>query len=193
MECGDGGNPFACTEYDQECKCDATKFDCQAGTCRSRCTMDSDCTNRGGHCSGGQCVACTDDSMCMSMPGTTCVNGACIPPCVSDSDCPLFDRCSSGKCIDSGCQTNRECVAATRNVEATCGTNGKCIIPCATDLECGSPTSYKFFSCINRQCIFVGCMTDKDCELLFGLDGGTGLNKDHPVCRDKATTSPTTP
>jgi hypothetical protein len=106
---------------------------------------------------------------------------------MSDSDCPLFDRCTNGKCVDSGCQTNRECVAATHNVESTCGTDGKCIIPCATDLECGSPTSYQFFSCINRQCTFVGCQSDKDCELYLGLDGGTSANKNHPVCRDKQT------
>jgi len=189
--CADAGaTSFACEEYDAECKCDASRYDCTDGQCKGRCQADTDCG--AGKCSGGRCVQCVDDSTCTN--GKTCVNGACQAPCTSDGDCPAFNRCNAGKCVDSGCKSDRECVAATRNVEATCGTDGKCIIPCQTDLECGSPKAYQFYSCINRQCVYVGCASDKDCELYLtgGSDAGipsSGSVPTHIVCRDRATTN----
>ncbi len=195
-QCGDGGNPSACASYDRLCKCDALKNDCINGLCKSHCTLDSECGS--GKCSGGKCVACIDDSSCGG--DQTCSNGTCRPPCTNDADCPGFDRCDQGRCKDSGCQTDRECVAALRNVEATCGTDGKCTVPCQTDLECGSPKNYSFFSCIERRCTYVGCATDKDCELFYtggGSIGDSGIlttttSKTHIVCRDKPTATPTT-
>ena len=119
--------------------------------------------------------------------GLECLSGTCQAPCQTDGDCAGFNRCLAGKCIESGCQTDRECVAATRNVEATCGTDGKCIVPCQTDLECGNPKSYSFFSCIQNQCLYTGCQSDKDCRLLLtgASDAGTLPAKQHVVCRDK--------
>lgn len=192
-ECADAGpGSSGCTSYDRFCKCDTARLTCTNGRCGSICNLDAEC-GTGNKCVGGKCVQCLDDSTCQA--GWTCQNGSCTPPCTSDGDCPMFQRCQVGKCVDGGCQTDRECIAATKNVEATCGTDGKCIVPCQTDLECGNPKAYSFYSCINRQCTYVGCASDKDCELY--LTGGSSLfydagaltGKTHVVCRDMATTT----
>jgi hypothetical protein len=77
--------------------------------------------------------------------------------------------------------TDRECVLATKNVEATCK-SGKCSVPCQSDIECGSPTNYRFFSCIDHECVYTGCDSDKDCEVALtgGSDASTG---GRVVCR----------
>jgi hypothetical protein len=184
----------ACQQYELLCKCDTKKVDCEASKCVNKCTTDTECTlnGTGRKCAGGKCVQCAGDTDCTN--GQQCLSGVCQSPCESDGDCAGFDRCTAGKCIESGCQTDRECVASTRNVEATCGTDGKCIVPCQTDLECGNPKSYSFFSCIQNQCVYTGCQSDKDCRLLLTgpSDSGTLPAKQHVVCRDKATPGATT-
>jgi Cys-rich repeat protein len=161
------GSTEACLQYTSECGCQNGTIDCRAGKCISHCKIDSDCTLRaaGSRCAGGTCVQCTIDSDCGG--GQTCKTGKCQAPCVSDGECSGFDRCIGGQCIPSGCQADRECIASTRNVDARCGTDGKCIVPCQTDLECGNPTNYNFFSCIDQQCTYVGCESDKDCRLFY--------------------------
>lgn len=179
----------ACQQYETLCKCDTAKTDCQQNKCVNKCTTDTECatSSAGRKCAGGKCVQCAGDSECSN--GQQCLNGACQSPCQTDGDCGGFDRCNAGKCIESGCHTDRECVASTRNVEATCGTDGKCIVPCQTDLECGNPKNYSFFSCLQNQCVYTGCQTDKDCRLLLTgpSDAGTLSSKQHVVCRDKTT------
>ena len=186
------GSGIACQQYELGCKCDTAKVDCEQDKCITKCTTDTECVSKGSgrKCAGGKCVQCAGDVDCSN--GQQCLSGVCQSPCLSDGDCPGFNRCTAGKCVESGCQTDRECVASTRNVEATCGTNGKCIVPCQTDLECGNPKGYLFFSCIQSQCVYTGCQSDKDCRLLReagGLDGGNGTisSKQHFVCRDKTT------
>lgn len=189
--CNEGGpGNVYCQQYDQQCKCDTTKRDCESNKCVVRCTNDVDCVSSGvgAKCGGGRCVQCVSDDNCSN--GTQCVSGTCTAPCQNDGDCPGFQRCNAGKCTASGCQTDRECVASTRNVEATCGTDGKCIVPCQTDLECGNPKAYSFFSCLRNQCVYMGCQSDKDCRLLLesssSVDSGVTLGpKQHVVCRDK--------
>ena len=145
-------------------------------------------------------MQCSSDDSCSG--DQKCVNGECKGPCQGDGDCPGFQRCINQQCTDGACQTNRECVAFTKNVEATCGTDGKCIVPCTTDLECGNPRNFRFYSCVNNQCLFLGCETDKDCRLILeGLSGtsssggssgtsssGSSFSSNrHIVCRDKST------
>jgi hypothetical protein len=180
------GSTQACQQYAIQCGCENGTIECRGGKCLSHCMIDTDCAQRGAgvRCSGGSCVQCTIDGDCQ--PGKTCVTGMCQAPCGSDGECGGFDRCIGGKCIPSGCQTDRECIAATRNVDARCGTDGKCIVPCETDLECGNPRDYSFFSCIDKQCTYVGCESDKDCRLFYtGVsDASTLPLKQHAVCRD---------
>ena len=204
----------ACTQYEQLCICDPAKRDCENGKCVVKCVNDSTCSinGSGGKCLGGKCAECASDDDCGGAGSDlACVSGKCQAPCQNDGDCPGFDRCLQGKCVESGCQTDRECIAATRNVEATCGVDGRCIIPCQTDLECGNPKGYTFYSCIGGQCLYMGCESDKDCRLLLGsgsigssgssgtsgtsgTSGSSGVlsSKQHVVCRDKQIPNPTT-
>ncbi len=184
------GSP-ACVAYNAQCGCDTGTIVCELGKCIGRCKLDADCSSAsvGGQkrCSGGNCVQCATDLDCGLNTGKQCVSGACQTPCSNDGDCAGFDRCLFGRCIASGCQADRECVAVTRNVDARCGTNGKCIVPCESDLECGNPTDYTFFSCVEKECTYVGCESDKDCRFFyFGAvpDAGFGLKR-HAICRDK--------
>ena len=59
-------------------------------------------------------------------------------------------------------------------------------MPCETDLECGSPTNFSFFACIDKQCTYVGCESDKDCRLFFTgpSDAGTLPAHQTAVCQD---------
>lgn len=208
----------ACIQYEATCKCDTTKRDCENSKCVTKCNTNTECiqTGAGSVCAGGKCVQCGTDSDCSSGGNSTykCVSGKCQPPCQGDGDCPGFERCMNGQCSQGACQTNRECVAATRNVEATCGTDGKCIVPCTTDLECGNPKNFKFFSCVSGQCLYLGCESDKDCRLMLegslgsssssssstssgstsSSSGSSGIvtSKQHIVCRDKQTPGNTT-
>lgn len=188
-----GAASTACQTYIALCQCDTTRNDCQNNKCVTRCTTDSQCFGSSrSRCAGGVCVQCAGDNDCGG--DQQCLNGSCQAPCKSDGDCAGFNRCVAGRCIESGCQTDRECIAATKNVEATCGTDGKCIVPCQTDLECGNPTAYKFFSCIDKQCVYTGCSSDKDCRLFISgpSDASVIGTKQHVVCRDKQRPGVTT-
>lgn len=193
----DGG--FSCQQYDLYCNCKEEKYSCDNGECSTKCITDEQCEDTpgagGSKCLGSKCVQCAADTDCKTEgeDKELCVNGKCQAECKGDGDCPGFKRCNAGRCLDGTCQTSRECIAATRNVEATCGTDGKCIVPCQTDLECGNPKGYTFFSCINNQCTYTGCESDKDCGLMLGnRDEDDDVSRDHIVCREKTKPGPVT-
>ncbi len=187
----DGGTP--CTTYAALCTCDRTAHACSNARCLDLCKNDYDCPRGGaafGKCAAGVCVQCAIDTDCASS-GLTCVNGKCQPPCISDGDCPGFQRCVGTQCVPSGCQSDRECVASTRNVSATCAADGRCTVPCVSDLECGSALDYGFLSCLGGVCTYTGCLSDKDCRLLLS-DGGALPPGDHVFCRDTPPAGQTT-
>jgi hypothetical protein len=183
--CNDGGIAVLCAQYEAYCKCDATKRECAADKCIVKCASDLDCASSpGSRCLAGRCGVCSTDADCGA--NNLCADGACIPACRSDGDCLGFARCTSGRCVDSGCKTDRECVAATRNVEAKCGVDGKCTSACESDVECANPKGYSFVSCIDKRCTYTGCESDKDCRL-FGSPQPGDIGKPigrHLVCRD---------
>lgn len=188
----DGGAPTStnCQLYESLCKC--SNRDCENSKCITKCNTNTECRNSGLQiCAGGKCVECGSDTDCGSSGTYKCVSGECQPPCKGDGDCPGFQRCLNGQCTEGACQTNRECVAATRNVEATCGTDGKCIVPCSTDFECGSPKDYKFFSCVNGQCLYLGCDSDKDCRLMLDSAIGTSSSSGSTSSSSSTTSSST--
>ena len=192
-------NPKSCSivqcSVDADCcltpNCNTSRIACNNGSCTAKCSSDTDCGPGAPRCNGnGACVECMGDSDCPS--GDTCDgNNVCQPPCQSDGDCPGFGRCNNGACVPGQCQTDLECVAATRHVSAKCGNgmlNGGCVVPCQTDLECGTPDDYNFYSCFGGTCTFIGCQSDKDCELYgtagLGDAGGGGIgHHSHYVCQ----------
>ena len=188
---GADGGP--CKAYDALCTCHPNAHACSNARCFDLCQSDFDCPRGAalGKCAAGVCVQCAVDADCASS-GLACVNGKCQPPCISDGDCPGFERCVGTVCVASGCQSDRECVASTRNVSATCGADGRCRVPCVSDLECGSALDYTFLSCIGGTCTYTGCQSDKDCRLLLAPDGGALPSSDHVFCRETPPAGQTT-
>jgi Cys-rich repeat protein len=139
------------------------------GSCKSggiegeSCISHGDCSSglvcQGGVCrtgvanfqpTGKVCVTpqCTVDAQCNG--SEKCVGEKCT--CMVDSDCFFGSKCSSGACV--------ECLA-----DADCGngrvcTSGVCTTACMTDGDCG-----RFEACESSKCVFVGCLTDRECAL----------------------------
>ena len=102
--------------------------------------------------------------------------------CTIDENCPLLHTCKDGKCVETGCKSDRECAFMTKNPRGICS-DGKCQIPCDTDSDCSvaaDPTS-AFQVCDTGQCVFVGCESDAECRALLGLENQPGTA--HAVCR----------
>ena len=49
-----------------------------------------------------------------------CVDGACTSGCKHNEQCPLFNECQSGECVEVGCKSARECYFATKNPLSEC-------------------------------------------------------------------------
>jgi hypothetical protein len=176
----DSGTNVYCRIYEQQCKCDS--YTCKAGVCGTACTTPSDCQRNGSgqYCVAGSCVQCMDDTSCPQ--GSKCVANRCEAGCKGDGDCLGFSRCKEGQCVASGCQTDRECIIATRKVDSKCAA-GKCVTSCTADTECSNGEAFSFFACANNQCTYTGCETEKDCRILNSGTGANGsLNPRHVQC-----------
>jgi len=166
------GSQSACEYFDQMCKCNPQDWSCEQGACRAHmtCSQTKPCPgNWQCHWDSSTCFECMEDSNCFE--GKVCWANQCVNKCNLDSDCPGFHRCQDSICVESGCQSDRECAAATKNALAVC-VDQKCLEPCQTNLECGDPEhGFTFKACINGQCTYVGCETDKECQLYLGQTG----------------------
>lgn len=114
-----------------------------------------------------QCVTCTGELGCGL--NQECVDNECLTTCQTKEDCPFFYACDDGECVETGCQTDRECVAYTYNALATCDEDsGECTEPCQSDAECDAVIGYGFRACIDGSCQAVGCDTDEECRIRGG-------------------------
>jgi hypothetical protein len=55
-----------------------------------------------------------------TMRDQQCVSGVCTAGCLRNKQCPLFDECKDGECIEVGCNTARDCFFATKNPLSEC-------------------------------------------------------------------------
>ncbi len=163
----------SCSQYDSSCACEADALRCEAGACR---TVEP-CVN--GACFSGvcdaaanECVACVKAEDCGDATQFVCNARRCEARCTDDTDCPAFNRCAQGACVAAGCKTDRECKASTRNALATCAVaTGTCVEPCQSDAECGDADAWNFRACLEGSCVYVGCETDKECQLYLSGQG----------------------
>jgi hypothetical protein len=148
---------------------------------QNTCTADVDCGSSLLHCYDMKCAQCKVTADCASIdPEATCIDGVCKAGCKRNEDCPLFDECQSGKCVEVGCKSDRECLFATSDPLSKC-VDKECITPCTNDAECTTP----FHVCEDQKCVFVGCESNEECRVLLDLEPGTfGTGPtDMAVCR----------
>lgn len=176
-------DPIFCNTYRTLCVCSKT---CEEELCVSEvpgCMTDQECTSaQTPFCVAGQCHQCNQDSAC---PGASskCAAGVCMSPCTDDANCPLLYTCEENACVRTGCESDRECAFITSNPRAKC-TDNDCKTPCSTDSDCSSmdPTNRSFEACVDGECKFVGCETDRECRAALGIAAMPG--KVRAVCRE---------
>lgn len=163
---------FSCQQFDLSCVCDQTALRCTEGACRTveACDAATPCFNGVCDATTSECVDCLKPEDCGDAARFVCNDRRCEARCTDDTDCPDFNRCSSGACVAAGCRADRECKASTRNALATC-VGGECVEPCQTDTECGTSDQWNFRSCVEGSCAYVGCESDKECQLFLGGNG----------------------
>jgi hypothetical protein len=114
------------------------------------------------------------------LTGQTCKDSLCVAGCELDEECPRFNRCEDGACLEVGCVTDRECVAATGSALSTCVAT-ECRQPCETDLECAAVVGFNFRGCVGGFCEDLGCETDEECRIRLSIPQTSG---DEAECRD---------
>lgn len=169
-----------CSRYAATCQCDGSNYSCDRGQCELMFTC-SDLVLCPGLlvCDSGNCVRCVSDNDCLG--NAKCSDNECAQACDVDSDCPYFNQCLEGACIDVGCQTDRECKAFLNNPQALCQ-DGDCFSVCSTDINCGAAEGSNMV-CMNGTCVPAGCETDEECRVQ--------LYRTHQ--EDQGTTAPTLP
>ena len=182
-DCNDVANlnrASSCTSYRNYCTCNRT---CDEELCiaKASCTIDEECTILGASatCTGGACVGCTTDLECQNVD-EMCIAGTCTVDagCTAHEQCPRFEACQGGECVDVGCSSDRECYFATRDERSTC-IEAVCVTPCETDIECGD-----FQICRGALCVFVGCDSDAECRTLLNLTNQSAASSVRAVCRE---------
>jgi hypothetical protein len=167
------GDELYCQDYQDFCVCSQQCVDEQCIDQGPACTSDLQCGSF--FCVGGQCVQCRNNEECGG-GGLSCVEGFCTPGCVKNEECPLFNSCESGQCVETGCTSDRECILFTGRPEAVCK-EGQCTVDCESNAECG-----QLEACTDGKCIFIGCETNDDCRAALHIE-----NQDiSAVCREPA-------
>jgi len=167
-----------CDNYQNFCTCE--NHACVDNECQIACEVDDDCSVTLPFClKETYCVECKSDDDCDE--DETCSDNECTAACEDDFDCPYFYSCKSRICVETGCTTDRECIALTDNVLARCE-DGECQQPCVTDLDCSNPDNYNFRACVEGYCENIGCETDEECRILMNLNSGS-VNRIDAECR----------
>lgn len=158
----DAGDTFSCDQYDIACGCENVGVECSEDNrcvAITTCMDDVDC-NFNETCTGGKCVECSANADCGG--DLLCIEGQCQPGCKMNEECAPFYTCKSGQCVETGCMSDRECIAALEGhplaLEATC-VDTECEIACENDGECGSQSV-----CTDGTCTFIGCETNEECR-----------------------------
>jgi len=151
----------------------ATNFECQSlGLVRDICDVANE-----------KCVQCLNTEDCAD--DEKCEANVCVGDCKIDEDCPLFNTCTAGECIETGCTSNRECILYRQRADAECveGTASEkpsCKVPCQENAECGP-----LFVCEEGECAYLGCETDEECRTQLGLDDNDFVPEGQPRPRAK--------
>jgi hypothetical protein len=164
-----------CDSFALSCVCDATQWACEEDQCVAACdNTGAQCTNALGlWCNGSRCVECLNDTDCLTEQ--VCIQNECVIQCEHNDDCAIFHTCQGGACIETGCNSSRECVAFTDNTLAVCDGAKKCQIPCSTDLECDNPNNYGYMACSGGFCVDIGCETNEECRALLNVQAGANF------------------
>ncbi len=161
--------PTACATYHLLCECNR---DCVEGRCEDtplQCASNDECVSFvAPFCVAGACHECAVATDCTG-DASLCVDGECQGPCTTDEACPLFQACQGGKCVEVGCQSDKECAFYLGDDRATC-VDAACGVPCDADWQCSpEPGVLSLDVCLAGVCTFVGCETDAECRAYLGL------------------------
>ena len=172
-ECTTNLDQYYCDLYNQNCICNEI---CEDELCISAINCSDTIPCAEGVCDNGVCVECVVDIDCPGDGTCNVETNRCIDHCTVNEECGLFEACTNGECVESGCNDDRECYFATGNPLVECD-DGECRIPCENDAECDA-----FEACQNGLCVFVGCETNEQCRVLLGIQEEDGPAR--AVCRD---------
>ncbi len=174
-------DPIFCNTYRSLCVCGQDCVEEQCVAAAPGCRSNAECTStQTPYCVEGKCRQCNDDTACAGT-GARCAEGVCMAACTQDENCPLLHACKDGICVETGCQSDRECAFLTRNQLAVC-VESECATPCTSDDECVAMTESRGFEvCDMGMCVFVGCENNAECRALLGLENERG--KAQAVCR----------
>ena len=174
-----------CTDTDCDNVCTRV---CEDQICEidDSCESDNDCSLAAPMCDAGDCVQCKSADDCDADAKEQCVAGVCGSACKEDTQCPAFNSCQDGECVETGCKTDRECIllsAGQRDSDqdprlSKCTIKdgqGICTYPCEIDAQCGSTEV-----CVNNVCEFIGCETNAECKAFTGLNNQPAPTPEQP-------------
>jgi hypothetical protein len=144
---------------------------CTNGECTAPpavCQGDDHCCV-GFHCNFGVCVEdntdeCKSDADCDDKPDKPrCVDGVCMPRCMSDLDCTGGQICIDNECVSPGCTPGQCPQGQWCDPDAAEGM-GACVPGCDSHDDCnqGELCNYETHQCIADCC--GGCQADEYCD-----------------------------
>lgn len=162
-------NPNDCLAFDSFCRCNRACSDARCEDTTPECIVDSHCLYFDRRlCEAKHCVECRAPADCADSTDL-CEDGACVPRCTADAECDLLQSCVDGRCTDTGCTTDRECIFLLGSSSAVCD-SGECVAGCDSNAECDAAA---FETCRAGRCEFVGCENDAECRVYLDIENET--------------------